>query len=107
MAAANPLWFVDDVRVGDIDPRKLPISRDLVVRLMTWSQRHNDRLNWDDPASTRSGRPRKRRLSSPRENGLQVISQLSWDLRAVFSIVPDRWKHSTHSRRLTHARVPV
>jgi hypothetical protein len=39
-----PLWEASAGRVGNIDPRTLPISRDLVVQLESWARLYDARI---------------------------------------------------------------
>ena len=47
-----PLWDATPGEFGNIDPRDLPISSELAVRLINWARRFDATLNEDDPVSS-------------------------------------------------------
>lgn len=46
-----PLWHHGGTQVGNIDPRRLELSRALVADLQRWSEVYESHLNPGDPAS--------------------------------------------------------
>jgi hypothetical protein len=45
----HPLWNMSPDKYGDIDPRQLPISEKLQLRLSSWAAVYDETLNLDDP----------------------------------------------------------
>ena len=50
--SSPPLWWDEPEHVGPIDPTKLPISADLLERLMKWAELYDRQLNIADPKSS-------------------------------------------------------
>jgi hypothetical protein len=49
---SHPLWGLDSDNIGDIDPKKLPLSQETIDRLENWAATYNAILNQEDPASS-------------------------------------------------------
>jgi hypothetical protein len=47
-----PLWLDEPNEVGNIDPRDLQISSDLMDALQAWASRYDATLNKDDPTNS-------------------------------------------------------
>jgi hypothetical protein len=50
--ACWPLWHDGHGEVGNIDPRSLPLSEELIAALNIWAAKLDNALNWADPGNT-------------------------------------------------------
>ena len=48
----HPLWRADGIDVGNIDPRTIPLSEELIRELGLWIELLDGALDWDYPPDT-------------------------------------------------------
>jgi hypothetical protein len=47
-----PLWWYDSEQVGNIDPKSLPLSSEMIQHLTELAEKNDATLNWDDPSES-------------------------------------------------------
>lgn len=47
-----PLWVVDPVEVGNVNPESLPISQGLKDMLLNWAKEYDRTVDMDDPSNS-------------------------------------------------------
>lgn len=90
-----PLWWVDDARVGDIDPHDLPLTPRTIARLTTWAATFDATLNWQDPAASVWPSPAAR--AAFEQEGIALWVRLREELQPDYTVV---YKSQQHRRTL-------
>jgi hypothetical protein len=80
-----PLWWASSDKVGDIDPTTLPLSPKTISRLEKWADVYDEKLNWDDPAS--SSFPNNETRDAFEEEGISLWKQLQKELAPTYDVV--------------------
>jgi hypothetical protein len=80
----HSLWNLDPSSLGPIDPEVLPLKRETVLRLLKWSEKYNNHLNWDDPAKTKPWMPEE--LREFEEEGVRLWLMLREELYPEFEV---------------------
>ncbi|PKE27836.1 hypothetical protein CWS43_24470 [Rahnella sp. AA] len=80
-----PLWEASPGVVGNIDPRDLPISEALQVRLLEWASVYDCTLDMNDPAF--SGFEHAELAESFKKNGLELVTMLQTELGTEYSVI--------------------
>lgn len=77
------LWLEEPNEVGNIDPRELQISADLMDALNDWAARYDATLNRDDPLSSgfSSTAEEKAFVDDGRELAARLTEQLGYKVR--------------------------
>lgn len=80
-----PLWVsIDNDFENNINPENLPISADLIAKLMNWAKQYDSILNLEDPAS--SDFPSKEEQNFMNE-GKTLSVQLQQELGSAYEVV--------------------
>lgn len=79
-----PLWEASPGQVGNIDPKSLPISDELRIKLMNWARDYDETLNMDDPVS--SGFRSDKEEAEFIEAGLELADRLRSELGSDFVV---------------------
>lgn len=98
-----PLWGVSDV--GNIDPHTLPLSPEIIERLIRWADMFDSTLNRDDPAS--SFWPSEYAYEVFKEEGYQLWLALRQELASIYTVwykdvgglFQDPSEHSRHNSK--------
>lgn len=77
-----PLWEMDDV--GDIDPNELPLSEEIITRLLKWQKIYDETMNWDAP--TMSNFASKNELIAFEIEGISLWNELQKELGEDYQI---------------------
>jgi hypothetical protein len=48
-----PLWWYDSEQVGNIDPKSLPLSLEMIQQLIDLADKNDAALDWDDPSESK------------------------------------------------------
>ena len=48
----SPLWWYDSEKVGNIDPKSLPLSPQMIQHLTDLAEKNDATLNWDNPSDS-------------------------------------------------------
>jgi hypothetical protein len=84
------LWDQGLTGPGNIDPRSLPLSRDLVARLDAWAARYDATLNRSDPASSGFASPDKEQAFA--KEGLTLAFEVKRELGPDWVVTAyDHW----------------
>ena len=81
---AGPMWNLDLSSLGPIDLANLPLKPETVLMLQGWSERYQNRLNWDDPASSNWFTPEEE-LEFDKE-GVQLWLRLREELHPEYQV---------------------
>lgn len=81
-----PLWEASPGHVGEIDPRSLPISKELVDRLLVWAEQFDQTLVPEDPRL--SGFETEEDASKFRRVGYALFEDLKRELGNQYEIIP-------------------
>lgn len=80
----HPLWSMNPGDYRDIDPRELPISRGLQLRLSLWASKYDETLDRDCPS--RSGFDSEELEREFKQEGKELAECLRDELGPNFSI---------------------
>jgi len=69
---------------GCIDPATLLLSQETLKRLEKWADAYDDKLNWDDPAS--SGFPNLQAKEAFDQEGVSLWHQVRKELAPEYSV---------------------
>jgi hypothetical protein len=78
-----PLWHHGGAEIGDIDPRKLGLSTELLRALKSWASVYDSHLNMNYPASTAWTKDEEREFDS---EGKRLARELASELGAQFQV---------------------
>jgi hypothetical protein len=81
----HPLWWVAPGKVGNIDPKTLPLSQETLSRLTAWRDTYDAILNWDDPAS--SGFASEEDREAFEGEGIRLWQQLRHELAPDYEVL--------------------
>lgn len=73
-----PLWGAMDENIGNIDPKSLPISKELIKDLTCWAKQYDSTLNLEDPLN--SGFPDENSALLFKKNGEELFLRLKKEL---------------------------
>ncbi len=79
-----PLWGMDEDNLGDIDPKMLPLSQNMIEQLETWAKMYDMTLNQEDPNS--SGFSSQAQKQAFEEKGIQLWYQLRQELADDYEV---------------------
>ncbi len=82
----DPLWWADADKVGNIDPGKLPLSKETISRLKKWASAYNATLNWQDPANS-PGFLNEAAEAAFEAEGISLWKQLQKELARNYKVV--------------------
>lgn len=80
-----PLWWDAHDRVGDIDPKTLPISEELQKKLMDWAQKFDSSINIEDPLQSGFNNPKEEAKFI--KEGEALLIKLKSELGHEYSII--------------------
>ena len=80
-----PLWGISENNLGNIDPRSLPISENLILSLMDWAKKYDATLNLEDPLN--SGFATKELEFSFKKEGEHLLERLKTELGNSYYLV--------------------
>ncbi|TAF12203.1 MAG: hypothetical protein EAZ77_00455 [Nostocales cyanobacterium] len=81
----DPLWWADVDKVGNIDPARLPLSKETINRLRNWALAYNETLNWQDPANSPDLSPEAE--AAFETEGISLWKQLQKELAPNYEVV--------------------
>ena len=73
-----PIWKISENCVENMDPEKLPISKELVRRIRNWQIKYDKTLNLEDPIN--SGFKNESEVTGFDEEGLAIWKKLIQEL---------------------------
>ncbi|MBW4507192.1 MAG: hypothetical protein KME64_11860 [Scytonematopsis contorta HA4267-MV1] len=82
----EPLWWADGDKVGNIDPKKLPLSQATIIRLHKLATTYNATLNWADPGNS-PGFPTLESEAAFEEEEISLWKQLQQELAPNYEVV--------------------
>jgi hypothetical protein len=81
----DPLWWADVDKVGNIDPARLPLSKETINRLRNWATNYNATLNIQDPANSPDLSAEEE--AAFEEEGISLWKQLQTELAPNYEVV--------------------
>jgi hypothetical protein len=81
----DPLWWADADKVGNINPAKLPLSKETINRLNNWAISYNASLNWQDPANSPDLSPEEE--AAFEKEGISLWKQLQTELAPNYEVI--------------------
>jgi hypothetical protein len=81
----DPLWWADVDKVGNINPARLPLSKETINRLRNWAIAYNETLNWQDPANSPDLSPESEVAFE--QEGISLWKQLQTELAPNYEVL--------------------
>ncbi len=81
----DPLWWADADKVGNINPARLPLSKETINRLNNWAISYNASLNWQDPANSPDLSPEEE--AAFEKEGISLWKQLQKELAPNYEVI--------------------
>lgn len=80
-----PLWWDEPDQVGDLDPKSLPLTQEIIQRLYNWADAFDARLDFDDPDNSPEVTPEQ--TETFESEGLSLWQQLQKELFPDYEVV--------------------
>ncbi|MEM9542595.1 MAG: hypothetical protein AAGA60_24270 [Cyanobacteria bacterium P01_E01_bin.42] len=79
-----PLWWMGGQEIGDIDPKTLPLSQELIKSLEQWQNGYDAILDLEDPAS--SGFKTLSQEEEFEQEGIRLWQKLKQELAPEYTV---------------------
>lgn len=86
-----PLWKIDDTGGENLNPKELPITKDLMGNLINWQNKYDATLNMSDPIT--SGFKNETEEIDFEKQGIKIWKQMMEEIGDIYQIKYFSWKY--------------